>query len=310
LARASGLTSASPLLVGAAATVAVVGALFTLGAAAAVQLGRWIARACAGADESAATFSAAAGIGATAATADTAGGGVTHVGETAAHVAAGGVTHGGATAPAQAAAEGVTHVGATAPAHAAAEGVTHVGDTSPADAAVLLLGDAARAVLELAAPMLAAAAIAAILVHLAQTRGLWLPRRALPGAPQVPRHDVRRTALDLAGALAIGAVCLGWLWTTAPQLALLVQSPRFAAAALASLLAALAIALLVLGVIDTLVRHVQLASALAMTRDEKREDDRLAAADPRWRARALQGKQLEDEPRDRRIRNVGGRSDR
>jgi flagellar biosynthesis protein FlhB len=193
----------------------------------------------------------------------------------------------GATAPAQAAAEGVTHVGATAPAHAAAEGVTHVGDTSPADAAVLLLGDAARAVLELAAPMLAAAAIAAILVHLAQTRGLWLPRRALPGAPQVPRHDVRRTALDLAGALAIGAVCLGWLWTTAPQLALLVQSPRFAAAALASLLAALAIALLVLGVIDTLVRHVQLASALAMTRDEKREDDRLAAADPRWRAQRL-----------------------
>jgi flagellar biosynthesis protein FlhB len=53
-------------------------------------------------------------------------------------------------------------------------------------------------------------------------------------------------------------------------------------AAIASLVVSLAIAWLVLGVVDALIRQAQLANTLAMTPQEKREDDRLAAADPRW----------------------------
>src|SRR5690606_32811692 len=101
------------------------------------------------------------------------------------------------------------------------------------------------------------AAIAAIVVHVAQTRAIWLPRRKLPGAPVLPRRDLSRTALDSLGALAIAGVCIGWLFQTAPQLAALVHSPRAAAPALASLLVALAIAWVALGVLDALVRHVQ-----------------------------------------------------
>ncbi len=305
LARASGLTSVSPLLVGAAAMVAVVGVVFTLGAAAAAQLGRWIASACAGADGAthvgAGAAKGAAHVGATAAasaahvgatTADAAAS-AAHVGATTADAAASAAHVGATTADAAASA---AHVGATTA--DAAETAAHVGATAAASTAdmdattsiaatALPLARVASAVLELALPLIAAAAIAALIVHVAQTRGLWLPRRSLPGAPRLPRSEVARSALDLAGAVVIGAVCLGWLWTTAPQLALLVESPGGAGAALASLLAALAIAWVGLGVVDALVRHVQLTSALAMTRDEKREDDRLAAADPRWRAQRL-----------------------
>lgn len=229
LARTSGLTAASPLLVGAAATVAAIGALVVLARAASTHVGAWIAAACRAAD-----------------------GAPLAAGGTATPVAAGG------------------------------------------GPAAISLATAPRALLELALPLLVAAALAAIVVHVAQTRGLWLPRRKLPGAPTLPRRDVSQTCVDILGAIAIGAVCIGWLWTTAPQLARLVTAPPGAAAllggvgaALASLLVALAIAWVALGVIDALVRHVRLAAALAMTRDEKREDDRLAAADPRWRAQRL-----------------------
>lgn len=213
LARASGLTAVSPLLVGAAGAAAALGALVILGAAAATQLGRWIANAVSSAD------------------------------------------------------------GARI--------------TSSTTAAGLPFDSLGAAVLELALPVIAAIAIAAVAVHLAQTRAVWLPRRALPGAPSQPPRRVSRAALDLLGAAAIGGVALGWLWTTAPELAALVSSPRSAGLALLALLAALAITWVALGILDALVRHVQLAGDLAMTRDEKREDDRLSAADPRWRAHRL-----------------------
>jgi flagellar biosynthetic protein FlhB len=58
-----------------------------------------------------------------------------------------------------------------------------------------------------------------------------------------------------------------------------------AAALLANLAVALVIAWSIVGVLDALVRNTALARALAMTAAEKREDDRLAGADPRWRAR-------------------------
>ncbi|MBA3456716.1 MAG: EscU/YscU/HrcU family type III secretion system export apparatus switch protein, partial [Deltaproteobacteria bacterium] len=141
------------------------------------------------------------------------------------------------------------------------------------------------AILELALPVLAAIAVAAIVAHLVQTRAVWLPRRRLRGAPTPQPHRVRRTAFDLAAALVIGTVVVGWLWIMAPRLAAAFGSPLAGAALIASLLAALAIAWVVVGTADAIVRHAELAGALRMSHSEKREDDRLSGADPRWRAR-------------------------
>lgn len=165
---------------------------------------------------------------------------------------------------------------------------------APAPPTLLLPASLTTSVLELLAPLLGTIALAAFVAHVAQTRALWLPRRRIAGAPVVAPARVRRQALDTAAATVIGVVAFAWLWLTAPRLAALLSLeptlPRVAAAvaaALASCLAALAIAWVVLGALDALVRRVELDRALAMTAAEKREDDRLAAADPRWRARRL-----------------------
>ena len=161
---------------------------------------------------------------------------------------------------------------------------------------LLGLGAAIHTVLVLAAPLVAAAALAALIAHVAQTRALWIPRRRIDHAPALdhgPGARVRATAFDLLGVAVVGAIGFGWLWLLAPRLATLVElEPRAMLAATgalgASLLAALATAWIALGVIDALARHVELAHALAMTAADKREDNRLAAADPRWaRQRAL-----------------------
>ena len=154
----------------------------------------------------------------------------------------------------------------------------------------LATGDLVLAVLAVAAPVLGAIAIVAGAAQLAQTRAAWLPRRRLDGAPTIdggPSARVRRAALDLTGVGVIGAVVLAWLWWMAPHLAALVAvEPGTAIAAVAALLgsavAALAIAWLALGIVDAIVRRIELAHALAMTAAERREDARLAAADPRW----------------------------
>ncbi len=158
--------------------------------------------------------------------------------------------------------------------------------------ATLSMSAAPQAVLALATPIVGAAAIAAAIGHLAQTRSLWLPRRRIDGAPTLDRGSAARTrgaAFDLAATLAIGGVAFAWLWFTAPRFATLLElSPVEmlvnTGALVASLLAAVATGWLVVGVVDALARHAALTRALAMTAAEKREDDRLAAADPRWRA--------------------------
>jgi flagellar biosynthesis protein FlhB len=142
-----------------------------------------------------------------------------------------------------------------------------------------------RAVLELALPILAAIAIAAVVAHLAQTRAVWIPRRTVRGAPAPEPARVRRATLDLTSAGVIAAVALGWLWIVAPKIASSIAVPLAAPALIASFVATVAIAWVGLGVIDALVRHADLAAALRMTHADKREDDRLAGADPRWRAR-------------------------
>jgi flagellar biosynthesis protein FlhB len=168
------------------------------------------------------------------------------------------------------------------------------------------------AVLAAALPIFGAAAIAALIVHVAQTRALWLPRRRIAGAPALEAGAgarARRAAGSLVAAGGIGGAAFAWLWRAAPHLAALVAIEPVApvapvapaapiaaslatsrlladtAALLAQLAAVLVAAWAVLGVLDVLVRHAALARALAMTAAEKRQDDRLAGADPRWRAR-------------------------
>lgn len=146
---------------------------------------------------------------------------------------------------------------------------------------------AADAVVAIAMPVLAAAAIAAIAAHLAQTRGLWLPRRRIRGAPALAHGPGERTqgaAGGLASAAVIACCALGWLWSSADQLAALSTSPLAGAAVLARALAALAIAWAALGTLDALWRHAALSRALRMTAGEQREDARLGGIDPRWRA--------------------------
>ncbi|CAN5250871.1 N/A [soil metagenome] len=151
-------------------------------------------------------------------------------------------------------------------------------------------------VLGLTMPVVGTAAIAATAAHLAQTRALWMPRRRITNAPALDRGALARTrgtAFDLLAVAVVGAVGFGWLWSFAPRLAVLFElAPgdmlRASAALGASFIAALAVAYLALGVIDAVARQVELAGTLAMTSTEKREDDRLTSADPRWaRQRAL-----------------------
>jgi len=162
--------------------------------------------------------------------------------------------------------------------------------TGLAGASQVLLGapDAPHAVLALALPVLAAAAIAALIAHAAQARALWLPRRRIPGAPAAPRGPAaraRRGGFELASAAVVGGAALGWLWSMAPRLAALPSAPLLPAGAalVAGAVATLAIAWALLGALDALLRHAALAQALRMSPHEKREDDRLAGLDPRWR---------------------------
>jgi flagellar biosynthesis protein FlhB len=147
-------------------------------------------------------------------------------------------------------------------------------------------GQAIDATLALALPIVGIAAIAAVIAHFAQTRALWLPRRRLEGAPALdagPAARTRRAGQELVAGAVIGGVAVGWLWLVAPRLAALPHLPAAAAALIASALAALVIAWLALGALDALLRYAELGGALRMTAREKREDDRLAGADPRWR---------------------------
>ncbi len=267
LARRAGLTAASPVLVGAAACTAAVLAAVVLARAVATKLGTWIASACSFAGEANVIERAFGGAAAEQTTAFAADGSlrVTDVASNGSLFASDGASNGSQFAT----------------------------DAASTDA-LLVPGSLATTTLELAVPLLGAIALAAFVAHFAQTRALWLPRRRITGAPVLEPARVRREALDIVSAVVIGLVAFGWLWTTAPRLAsLFALEPTFdrmlvaVGAALASFIAALALAWLALGVLDALVRCVELARALAMTVTEKREDDRIAAADPRWRAQRL-----------------------
>lgn len=151
-------------------------------------------------------------------------------------------------------------------------------------------GDVAVAVLELAAPVLGVAAVIAFGAHVAQTRAVWLPRRSVDGAPSVTDRELRA----IAGPVVIGVTAFGWTWIVAPHLAALAASPLAGAIVVVSAAATFAIAWIVLGVGDALVRHRALAHALFMTPREKRDDERLASGDPRWRAQRARAQRVPD----------------
>lgn len=157
--------------------------------------------------------------------------------------------------------------------------------SGPAGAAPHGYGSLVTDMLGLALPILVAAALAALIAHLAQTRGFWLPRRSVRGAPALDTSRTQHAALGVVGAIAIGVVTLAWLWAVAPRLARLVQDPGAGALILAGFLGTLAAVWIGIGALDALVRHAELARSLRMTAAEKREDERLSRADPRWRAR-------------------------
>ncbi|HEX4423129.1 MAG TPA: EscU/YscU/HrcU family type III secretion system export apparatus switch protein [Kofleriaceae bacterium] len=250
LARKAGLHAASPLLVGAAAAGAALLATGALGASLAHRLGQAIATACSGQPALAA-----------------------------------------ATPPAGALPAGAIPAAMLPAATPLAGAIPAAMPPTGAIPAAAL----PATVLTLALPLLAAAALAALAAHVAQTRALWLPRRRVQGAPTLDEGAIprtRRTAGQLAAAALIGGVAFVWLWHATPVLAVL---PTLAgapatlltacAAALVQLGTALAIAWGVLGVLAAVARHAAVGSALTMTSTEKREDDRLAGADPRWQAR-------------------------
>jgi flagellar biosynthesis protein FlhB len=244
LARQTGLTAASPVVVGAAAAAATVALVMLTARAAISRLAASLAAACGSAVPSHAASAMLAPP--------------SHAG--AAHDVAG-----------------------VLPSHA---GAAHdVAGVLPSDATAALLAphDLATAVLAVAVPLLAAAAIVAVLAHVAQTRSFWLPRRRIAGAPAIER-SAGRSVLELAAPVVIGAVAFGWLWLAAPRLAALFGAPVAGARLAGGAVVTLVTAWLVLAALDSLVRHGELASSLAMSAQDKREDDRLAAADPRWRA--------------------------
>lgn len=142
-----------------------------------------------------------------------------------------------------------------------------------------------RELLGLALPTLAAAALAALVAHVAQTRSIWIPRRRLRGAPALDSSRTRRAGKDVTAAAAVGAVAVGWLWACAPRLARLVDEPAQATWMLLAFAASLAAVWAVVGALDALLRHGELARSLRMSAQDKREDERLAGADPRWTQR-------------------------
>jgi len=246
LARRAGLHAASSIVTGALACAAALAAAVMVARSGAARVGEWIAAACGGAPTSVAHDVSGALDRAT--------------------VDPGALAHpSGALGPG-----GLGHPsGALGPG-----GLGHA-------PGALDLGAVSHAVVELAAPVLIAAALVAAVAHFAQTRTLWLPRRKLEGAPAMPRPP---RWLELFSPAVIGATCIAWLWLVAPRNAAVTTAPGVAAL-LASFVATIACAWAGLGLVDALVRQLALRDSLAMTPAEKREDDRLSSSDPRWRAR-------------------------
>jgi flagellar biosynthetic protein FlhB len=152
----------------------------------------------------------------------------------------------------------------------------------------LRAGDVIADLAALAAPLLVLAAAAALVAHLAQTRGLWIPRRR---SRSLPPPDPRRAAtfgFALARAAAVALVAGSAVVSAAATLAAHAGHTAAATGALYATLAAVvlahgAAAAVALGAIDWLERTRRLHADLAMSPRELRDERRETEADPRWR---------------------------
>jgi flagellar biosynthesis protein FlhB len=139
-------------------------------------------------------------------------------------------------------------------------------------------------VVSLAAPLVAAIAAVAVLVHLGQARTPWLPRRRLRGAPR-PRGGAGRRAADAAIgllAVAVGGALAGRFMLV--HGADLVRANGAQALSLVAIgLVQVAAGLLAVAVVDAGLRMVRHAADLRMTPRERRDEERARAGDPRWR---------------------------
>jgi flagellar biosynthetic protein FlhB len=139
-------------------------------------------------------------------------------------------------------------------------------------------------VVSLAAPLIAGIAAVAVLVHLAQARTPWLPRRRIRGAPR-PRAGARRRAGDaVVGLVALTAVGAVTGHVVAAHGADLVRAtPAQALGLVATGLVRVAVALVVVAVLDAGLRLLRHAADLRMTPRERRDEERARSGDPRWR---------------------------
>jgi flagellar biosynthesis protein FlhB len=179
---------------------------------------------------------------------------------------------------------------------ALAAGATASGSADPISAASSLRArDVIADLAALVVPLLVLAAAAAVLAHLAQTRGLWIPRRRTRQLPPAVDDAARRTGLAALASTRGAAVAIVAGTVVATSAALLAAHAGRSAAATGALFGTLAISVLAaaaatavaLGAIDWLERARRLRADLSMSARDLRDERRETEADPRWlRARA------------------------
>lgn len=146
------------------------------------------------------------------------------------------------------------------------------------------LAHAIATVVAVMMPALIAMAAATLVVHVAQTRKLWMPVRQVRGAPTAPRGARARASGALwatVRGIALAGVGAGWLIAALPTLAVSLEVADLALwSAAPALLASAALWLVVtwcgLGVLELLGRSWILAQAAQMTKAEVREEARSA----------------------------------
>ena len=156
-------------------------------------------------------------------------------------------------------------------------------------------------VLALVAPVLAAAAAGALLGHAALARGLWLPRRDVPGAPATGAEPATageraiEATLGVVRTLALFAVAAAVVIARLPALATLPAdgTARALAAIAGSAVVTVAIAAVALSLVELAWRHHRLSRSLAMTTREWRDELRDTSGDPQLR-RALRAARHDD----------------
>ena len=174
---------------------------------------------------------------------------------------------------------------------AARERFAHAADPDAVARAGAAAGELPRAVVTIALPIAIAAALGALVGQGVIARGLWIPRRAVRGAPATgadpttagDRLAEATTGLVRGAILIVAAVAA--VVVALPDLATLVVPDAAATATgLAAIagraLATVAIAAVAASALELVVRARRLGRGLAMTERERRDDLRESHGDP------------------------------